>query len=71
MAVAMELGRISKKKDAYVFLMAKGRMVSARECQKVLALGVHKDEWVEVMIDSEGEEESAVIEQIEKLLGCL
>lgn len=71
MAVAIELGRISKKEDAYVFLIAKGRIVSVRECQKVLALGVHKDEWVEVMIDSDGEEESAVIEQIEKLLGCL
>lgn len=71
MAVALTLGQISKREDAHVFLLAKGRMVSVRESQKVLALGIHKEEWVEVMIDSEGGEETEVIEQIEKLLGCL
>ncbi|MDE7058468.1 MAG: HPr family phosphocarrier protein [Lachnospiraceae bacterium] len=71
MAVALTLGQISKREDAHVFLMAKGRMVSARESQKVLALGIRKGEWIEVMVDSEGGEEAEVIEQVEKVLGCL
>ena len=56
---------------ALTFLLAKGRMVSARESQKVLALGIRKGEWIEVMVDSEGGEEAEVIEQVEKVLGCL
>ncbi len=71
MAIAMKLGQISKKEDAHIFLLTKERMVSARECQKVMTLGVRKGEWIEVMVDSEGGEEAEVIEQVEKVLGCL
>lgn len=42
-------------------------MVSVREMQKVLALGVHQWDQIEVLVDSEQEEES-VLERIEKIL---
>ncbi len=43
------------------------KMVSAKEVPKVLALGVHELDWVEVIVDSEGEEE-ALMERIERIL---
>lgn len=67
MAVAVSLGQVVRAAAVHVFLKAGKKMVSAREVQKVLSLGVHQMDWVELIVDGEEEEES-VMEQIRKLL---
>lgn len=70
MAVAVALHKITEKEGTHVFLKTEKRMVSAREVQKVLALGVRKCDWVEVIVDGDVEEEQ-VMEQIERWLSRL
>ena len=60
MAVAASLGQIAKESDAYVFLRSGKRMASAGEIHKVLALGVRRLDWVELIVDG-GEEEESVM----------
>ena len=67
MAVAVSLGQIVRESDTHVFLKSGRRMVSGREIPKVLALGVHQLDWVELIVD--GEEEESAMERIGKLLG--
>ena len=67
MAVAVSLGQIIRESDTHVFLKSGRRMVSGREIPKVLALGVHQLDWVELIVD--GEEEESAMERIGKLLG--
>lgn len=67
MAVAASLGQAVKDQDAHVFLKAGKKMVSVKEIPKILALGVHEQDIVEVIVDSEGEEE-ALMERIERIL---
>lgn len=66
MAVAVSLGQIMKESDVHVFLRSGKKMVSVREIPKVLALGVHELDQVELIVD--GEEEESVLEQTIKLL---
>ncbi|MDE6961349.1 MAG: HPr family phosphocarrier protein [Lachnospiraceae bacterium] len=67
MAIAVSLGLTAKEQGGHVFLKTDKKMVSAKEVPKVLALGVHELDWVEVIVDSEGEEE-ALMERIERIL---
>ncbi len=67
MAVAVALGQAVKGKDAHVFIKAGRKMVSVKEISKVLALGVHERDQVEVIVDS-GEEEEALMERMERIL---
>ncbi len=67
MAVAVSLGQIIRESATHVFLKSGRRMVSGREIPKVLALGVHQLDWVELIVD--GEEEESAMERIGKLLG--
>lgn len=66
MAVAVSLGQIMKESDVHVFLRSGKKMVSVREIPKVLALGVHELDQVELIVD--GEEEESVLERTVKLL---
>lgn len=66
MAVAAALSRVYVEEGNCVFLRAGKRMASIRDIPKMLALGVHEQDEVEVIAD--GEEEISVIEQIEKML---
>ncbi len=66
MAVAVALNQLSENKGVHIFLRAEKRLVSVREVAKVLALRVHAEEWVEVIVDDEQEE--GIMEQIERLL---
>ena len=66
MSVAVSLGRIVRELDVHVFLKSQKKMVSAREISKVLSLGVHQMDWVELIVD--GDEEESAMEQIGKLL---
>lgn len=67
MAIAASLGQAVQEKDAHVFLKAGRKMASVKEIPKVLALGVHEQDFVEVIVDSEGEEE-ALMERVERIL---
>lgn len=67
MAIASALSQTVRTENIHVFLKAGKKMASIREPLKVLALGVHAQDWVEIIADCEGEEES-VIEQMEKIL---
>lgn len=67
LAVASSLAQTVLAEGAHVFLKSGKKMVSVREMQKVLALGVHQWDQIEVLVDSEQEEES-VLERIEKIL---
>lgn len=71
MAVAAALSQVYQEEGTHVFLKAGKRMASIRDMPKVLALGIHEQDEVEVIVD--GEEEISVIEQIEKILcnSCL
>ncbi len=66
MAVAVALNQLSENKGVHIFLRTEKRLVSVREVAKVLALRVHAEEWVEVIVDDEQEE--GIMEQIERLL---
>ena len=66
MAIAASLGQVVRESEAHVFLKA-GKKVSAREVQKILSLGVHQLDWIELIVDGE-EEEEPVAERIRKLL---
>lgn len=67
MAIAVSLGQAVQQYGAHVFLKAGRKMVSVKEVAKVLALGVHEQDFVEVIVDSEGEEE-ALMERMERIL---
>ncbi len=67
MAIAAALCQIVCEGKEHVFVNAGRRMASIREPVKVLALGVRRLEWVEIIVDGEGEEES-VLEQVENIL---
>ncbi len=67
MAVAAALSQTVRREDEHVFLKAGKKMASIREPLNVLSLGVHRMDWVEIIVDCEKEEES-VLEQIEKIL---
>lgn len=67
MAIAAALCQMACEGKEHVFLKAGRRMASIREPVKVLALGVRQMEWVEIIVDGEGEEES-VLEQVENIL---
>lgn len=67
MAIAASLGQAVREKDAHVFLKVGRKMASVKEIPKVLALGVHEWDFVEVIVDSEGEEE-ALMERMERIL---
>ena len=67
MAIAAALCQIGCEGKEHVFVKAGRRMASIREPVKVLALGVRRLEWVEIIVDGEGEEES-VLEQVENIL---
>lgn len=67
MAIAVSLGQVIRESEAHVFLKAGKKMISAREVQKILSLGVHQLDWIELIVDGE-EEEEPVAERIRKLL---
>lgn len=67
MAIAAALCQIVCEGKEHVFVKAGRRMASIREPVKVLAIGVRRLEWVEIIVDGEGEEES-VLEQVENIL---
>lgn len=67
LAVAVSLRQIAGESDAHVFLKSGKKMVSVQEVQRVLSLGVHQMDWVELIVDGE-EEEDSVMERIGKLL---
>lgn len=67
LAVAVSLRQIAGESDAHVFLKSGKKMVSAQEVQRVLSLGVHQMDRVELIVDGE-EEEDSVMERIGKLL---
>lgn len=69
MAVAVSLRQAVREKNVHVFLKAGKKMASVRELEKVLALGIHQSDVIDVIVDGEGEEAS-VMERMEKILYC-
>lgn len=67
LSIAVSLRQIAGESGAHVFLKAGKKMVSAQEVQRVLSLGVHQMDRVELIVDGE-EEEDSVMERIGKLL---
>ena len=67
LAIAAALGETARAAEAHVFLKSGKKMVSAREIRKVLALGIHEQDQVEIIVDGE-EEEAGIMERIEKIL---
>lgn len=67
LAIAVSLRQIAGESDAHVFLKSGKKMVRVQEVQRVLSLGVHQMDWIELIVDGE-EEEDSVMERIGKLL---
>lgn len=66
LAIAVELSRIPGKTGTHVFLKSGKKMVSIREYRRILTLAVRQGDQVELIVD--GEEEEAVMEQMERIL---
>ena len=66
-AVAVLLRQIAVEENAFISIKADRKMVSVREFMKVLSLGIRQSDWIEVVAESDHDEEY-VMSRIEKVL---
>ena len=66
-AVAVLLRQIAVEENAFISIKADRKMVSVREFMKVLSLGIRQSDWIEVVVESDHDEEY-VTSRIEKVL---
>lgn len=66
-AVAVLLRQIAVEENAFISIKADRKMVSVREFMKVLSLGIRQSDWIEVVVESDHDEEY-IMSRIEKVL---
>lgn len=66
-AVAALLRQIAVRENAFISIRRDKKMVSAKEYMKVLSMGIRQYDWIELIVESENDEEY-VMSQIEKVL---
>lgn len=66
-AVAVLLSRIVIEENAFIFIKTDRKMVSVREHIKVLSLGIHQYDWIDIIVDGE-QDEKFIMSQVERIL---
>lgn len=66
-AVAVLLRQIAVEQNAFISIKTDKKIVSVREYMKVLSLGIHENDWVDIVVESNHDEEF-IISQVEKIL---
>lgn len=66
-AVAALLRQIAVEENAFISIRTDRKMVSVREYIKVLSLGIHQYDWIDVIVDGEQDEEF-IMARIERIL---
>lgn len=66
-AVAALLRQIAVEEGAFIGVKSDRKMVSVREYIKVLSLGIHQYDWIDIIVESEQDEE-LILSRVERVL---